>query len=249
MIPLDHADEWLTLGARVVPLDGKNPGALLGCDWPQKATADPIVLADWRRRWPRANLGVLPGHAFLALDVDDQDALRERENELGPLPPTPRYLTGGTPDRCRLLFAHPQAAVRTRPAKGIELRDGSLQIMVPPSVHPVTGVVLEWKTALDELPLASLPERWLKWAREPNAINAARPAGEYAVLARGVREGERNASCARLAGYLLRRQVDQAVVGELLLGWGARCQPPCDPDEIHAVVLSVARAEARRRRV
>ena len=248
MIPLDHAGEWLVLGARVVPLDGKNPGALLGRDWPQKATADPDVVAGWRRRWPRANLGVLPDRAFLAMDVDDPKALRGFEAKLGPLPPTPQYLTGGAPDRCRLLFAHPHVAVRTRPANGIELRDGSLQIMVPPSVHPVTRVVLEWKTALDELPLAPLPERWLKWAREPNGNNGARPAEEYAAVARGVREGERNASCARLAGYLLRRQVDQAVVGELLLGWGARCQPPCDPDEIQTVVQSVARAEERRRR-
>ena len=249
MIPLDHADEWLTLGARVVPLAGKNPGALLGRDWPQKATTDPTVLAGWRRRWPRANLGVLPGRAFLALDVDDPEALHRLESELGPLPPTPRYLTGGTPDRCRVLFAHPQATVRTRPAKGLELRDAGLQIMVPPSVHPVTGVVLEWKTALDELPLAPLPGSWLRWAREPNGNNGARPTGEYAALARGVREGERNASCTRLAGYLLRRHVDQAVVSELLLGWGARCQPPCDPDEIRAVVQSVARAEARSRDV
>ena len=141
MIPLDHADEWLTLGARVVPLAGKNPGALLGRDWPQQATADPTVLAGWRQRWPRANLGVLPGRAFLALDVDDPDALHSLENKLGPLPPTPRYLTGGTPDRCRVLFAHPRTAVRTRPANGLELRDARLQIMAPPSVHPATGVV------------------------------------------------------------------------------------------------------------
>ncbi len=249
MIPLDHAHEWLTLGARVVPLAGKNPGALLGRDWPQKATTDPTVLAGWRRRWPRANLGVLPGRAFLALDVDDPDALHSLEHKLGPLPPTPRYLTGGTPDRCRLLFAHPHTTLRTRPANGLELRDASLQIMAPPSVHPATGVVLKWKTALDELPLAPLPERWLSWAREPNRNNEARPADEYATLARGVHEGKRNASCARLAGYLLRRNVDQAVVSELLLGWGARCQPPCDRDEIQTVVQSVARAEARRRGV
>jgi hypothetical protein len=247
MIPLDHADEWLALGARVVPLLGKNPGALLGRDWPQKATADPDVLAEWRQRWPRANLGVLPGHAFLALDVDDPQALRERESELGPLPPTPGYITGGAPDRRRLLFTHPQVPVRTRPVPGIELRDRGLQIMVPPSVHPVTGVVLEWRTALDELPLAPLPARWLNWARGPTTNNGPRPAGEYAALGRGVHEGQRNASCARLAGYLLRRHVDPAVVYELLLGWGARCRPPCDSDEIQAVVLSVARAEARRR--
>lgn len=249
MIPLDHAGEWIELGARVVPLAGKNPGSLLGRDWPQKATADRDVVADWCRRWPRANLGVLPDRAFLATDVDDPDALRKLEAALGPLPPTPRYFTGGAPDRCRLLFTHPHTTVRSRPTKGIELRDGALQIMVPPSVHPTSGIVLEWKTALDELPLAPLPERWLRWAREPNGSNGARPADEYAALARGVREGERNASCARLAGYLLRRRVDQAVVVELLLAWGARCQPPFDPDEIQAVVLSVARAEARRRRV
>lgn len=248
MSPLDHAGEWIELGARVVPLDGKNPGALLGRDWPEKATADPDVIAAWRRRWPRANLGVLPGRAFLALDVDDSGALRSLEDTLGPLPPSPRYFTGGAPDRCRLVFAHPQTAVRSRAVQGIELRDGALQIMAPPSVHPVSGVVLEWRAGLDELPIPPLPDRWLKWAREPNGNGKPRSAEEYAALARGIREGERNASCARLAGYLLRRGVDQELVYELLLGWGARCQPPCDPDEVERVVASIASAETRRRR-
>jgi hypothetical protein len=249
MNPLDHATAWIALGARVVPLEGKNPGALLGDHWPGKATADPCVVAEWRRRWPRANLGVLPGHAFLAVDVDNPEVLLRLEAQLGPLPPAPRYLTGGAPGRCRLLFVHPQATVRTRPMNGIELRDRALQIMVPPSLHPATGVVLEWKDALDELPLPPLPPRWLTWACDQNGRgNRARPADEYAALARGVREGQRNASCARLAGYLLRRGIDRTVVYELLVGWAARCQPPCDPSEVQTVVLSIARAEGLRRR-
>jgi Bifunctional DNA primase/polymerase, N-terminal len=113
VIPLEYTDAWLSRGARVVPLDGKNPGALLGRSWPQKATADPLVVASWRRRWPGANLGVLPGTAFLALDVDDPAALRARENELGPLPPTPTYLTGGAPGRRRLLICESPRAAAT----------------------------------------------------------------------------------------------------------------------------------------
>jgi hypothetical protein len=78
------------------------------------------------------------------------------------------------------------------------------------------------------------------------AVNgkAATPPAEWRKLAQGVAEGERNASAARLAGYLLRRRVDAVVALELLQSWNAtRCTPPLPENEVAKIVDSIAGRE------
>ena len=61
-------------------------------------------------------------------------------------------------------------------------------------------------------------------------------------------EGRRNATAARLAGYLLRRWVDPQLALALVAAWNrTHCQPPLGEDEVARVVDSVAGRELRRR--
>ena len=87
--------------------------------------------------------------------------------------------------------------------------------------------------------------------REPSQYaevgRLGRPISYWRRLVReGVSEGDRNNTVASLAGHLLRRGADAAVVMELLLCWNrVRCQPPLVDEEVVAVVESIGRLHAR----
>jgi Bifunctional DNA primase/polymerase, N-terminal/Primase C terminal 1 (PriCT-1) len=72
---------------------------------------------------------------------------------------------------------------------------------------------------------------------------------QWRELARGVPEGQRDVTAARLAGHLLRREVDAIVAYELLCGWALRCDPPLPPSDIRRIVNSIATKEMKRRAI
>ncbi len=68
------------------------------------------------------------------------------------------------------------------------------------------------------------------------------------TLRNGAAEGERNTTAAALAGYLFRRDVLPAEALEILRCVNdSRFQPPLDEDELEAVLLSIGKAELKRR--
>jgi Primase C terminal 1 (PriCT-1) len=68
------------------------------------------------------------------------------------------------------------------------------------------------------------------------------------IVAKGVTEGRRDCTAARLAGHLLRRDIDAIVALELLHCWNtARCVPPLPTTDIERIVESIAAKELRRR--
>jgi hypothetical protein len=79
--------------------------------------------------------------------------------------------------------------------------------------------------------------------------DGAKPAEHWTALARdGVDLGSRNSTCAQLAGHLIARDVDPRVAYELLRAWDAeRNRPAMGDDEVHRTVLSIAKAEIRKR--
>jgi Bifunctional DNA primase/polymerase, N-terminal/Primase C terminal 1 (PriCT-1) len=201
------------------------------------------VLRHWFTTWPDANVGVLPDRAFAPVDVDDPAGLEELARA-APVPVTPRYLTGGAPGRARLLLAMPSSEPHGRTlAPGVQLRHGSLMSVVPPGTHPDTGAAVEWTTALDEAPLAPLPEAWLSRVRA-GAGRGANGRREY--VARDVPEGERHDTLLRIAGHLLARRVDPVLTLELVRAFNkARCEPPSPQSEVGELVVWVAHQELK----
>jgi hypothetical protein len=124
------------------------------------------TVADWWRRWPAANVGVVTGlvSGAVVLDVDPRsggnDSLAALERRFGALPPTAQVRTGGGG---RHLWLDPGgvALPTTRLAPGLELKaEGGIAI-VPPSRH-ASGGLYAWGPgqAPDEAGLAPLPP-WL----------------------------------------------------------------------------------------
>ena len=88
---IESARAFMDIGCRVGPVGGKDPGAYLGTGWPEKWTRDIDQVAEWFKRWPRANLGILPDQGCCPLDVDNSESFERLQVETVVAPPTPRY--------------------------------------------------------------------------------------------------------------------------------------------------------------
>ena len=234
-------------GWSVIPLRPADKRPLLD-SWErfQHEAATPAQVAEWWRRWPRANVGIVTGavSGLVVLDVDGEagrEALRGKE-----LPPTPVVETGRG---WHYYFAHPGGDVRTcKPASGLDLKADGGYVVAPPSLHP-SGRRYRWTDGLSprDAPLAPLPA-WL-W-EQARPASTPRPAEEWAALIRrGADPGDRHLSLVALAGHLLGKRVDPRVALELLLAWNeARCRPPKPAEEVVAIVRHLWRKDAARGR-
>lgn len=218
------------------------------------ASKDQATIDGWWQRWPDANIGIATGavSGFFVLDVDGQEgeeSLRELEAQHGPLPATVEALTGG--GGRHLLFRHPATPVRNTVGllPHLDVRGDGGYIVAPPSRH-ASGRQYVWEVSSrpGEVELAEAPG-WLLDLLTPAASQGlSRTAMEWRQLVRqGVAEGQRNATVASLAGYLLRRRIDPFVALGLLLAWNrAACRPPLSDDEVLRTVGSVSQLEVKR---
>lgn len=173
---LDLARRYVERGWAVFPLlpRSKHPFGRLAPHGVYSATTDAELVATWFRAHPAANIALACGEAsdFFVVDVDPRNGGDETLGELvarfGPLPETPRALTGGGGEH--YLFALP-AGVRLRGklGVGIELQSTGKYIVAPPSIHPDTGREYAWDVGSlpSETPLALAPMWLLELAKVP----------------------------------------------------------------------------------
>jgi hypothetical protein len=238
---------YLSRGWSVLPVRPRDKRPLIRWESLQEARPSEADLADWFRRWPDANLGIVTGAIsnLIVLDIDPKhggdDTLERLERRFGRLPTTVESHTGG--GGRHLYFRHPGYPVRNRAGigQGIDLRGDGGYVVAPPSIHP-TGQRYVWLPGRspEELALAPLP-RWLLTAS--GGARSRRSLDDWRTLVReGVPEGQRNSTIASLTGHLLWHGVDPGIALELLLAWNrSRCRPPLDDAEVAQVVQSITR--------
>ncbi len=220
---------------------GKHPRTKNG--W-KDASADPKVIKDWWRRWPRANVGIVTGATtgIVVLDVDPrhggEKSLEELLRTYGPIPTTWMCHTGG--GGRHFYFKHPGGTFRNKPSllPGIDLRGDGGYIVAPPSLH-ATGQTYEWglSSRIGGVELADMPG-WLR-----KKLTAPRPPAVRSQGASGpILEGSRNDSLCSLAGAMRRKGMEeQAIVAALLAENACRCQPPLPNEEVLNIAKSVMR--------
>jgi len=248
----DAALAYLVRGWSVIPMEPRGKRPLVQWTEYQLRAATAEELADWFKRWPKANVGIVTGvvSGVVVLDVDERHggalSLAQLDLELGPMPTTVEAVTGG--GGRHLYFRHPGGRVANRVAlrSGIDLRGDGGCVVAPPSMHP-SGRRYAWMPghSPDEIEIAPLPQ-WLLARSERVEGSVGHPRTHWRTLVRkGVAEGERNSTLASLTGHLLWRGVDPEVALELLLAWNRmRCRPPLPDEEVAGVVESVARMHA-----
>lgn len=243
----EAAKRYLAHGWSILPLRPRDKRPLIPWAHLQIRRPSREDVAEWFRRWPDANIGVVSGEIsnLIVLDVDPKhgsDAALERlERTYGPVPATVEATTGGGGPH--LYFAHPGGLVRNRAglAQGIDLRGDGGYIVAPPSIHP-SGAFYEWAPGRnpDEIALAPL-SRWL--IAPMQGLRVGRSLSDWRHLVKeGVAEGQRNSTIASLTGHLLWHNVDPDVALEVLLAWNRmRCRPPLDDAEVAGVVASITK--------
>ncbi len=228
---------------------GKHPRV---AGWQHEATTDARTIERWWRQWPSDGIG-LHASEFWVLDVDPRhggdESLRALERQHGGLPVTPRQLTGG--GGVHYLFAPSDGIPNCcQFLQGLDARSRGGFIVATPSRHR-SGREYAWDVDAHplEVPLAPAPAWLLKLLRTETGARSATPPDEWVALLRaGVNEGCRDNTITRLAGHLLRRNIDPYVALELLVTWNTtRCRPPLEQHELEQIVTSLMRKEAKRR--
>lgn len=248
---LDHALAFARRGLQVFPCRPRDklPATAHGCN---DATTNPGTIECWWRQEPDYNIAIATGAAsgVFVVDLDGIDAeaeLRRLEVRHGALPATVESITA----RGRhIFFLFPDRPVRNSAGKlapGIDTRGDGGYVLAPPSIHPC-GRRYEW--SVDSARTFAEAPGWLVTpiAEPTNGAPVVTPPSESRELVKGVAQGARDCSAAKLAGYLLRRRIDPFVVLELLQAWNAtRCAPPLPEGDIVRIVNSIATRELRRR--
>jgi Bifunctional DNA primase/polymerase, N-terminal len=245
---------YAALGFPVVPMHASQPGGACSClaracsdpgkhprlrGWKRLATTDPVVMEQWWRRWPDANLGLVTGRRFDVLDLDGDLGVEALRAVLSIAPwehPGPVARTGG--GGWHLLFAPSGLGNRVRFMAGMDWRGCGGLIVAPPSQHtsghhyrwvrPMTATLPEIPAGLRRLLAPPATQR----TTLPPAPTSAGHSGGYgrAALAREQAAvatapiGRRNATLNRAAFNL-----GQLVAVGLL-----------DADEVQGVLLAAA---------
>ncbi|NIS63386.1 MAG: AAA family ATPase, partial [Proteobacteria bacterium] len=115
---------------------------------------------------------------------------------------------------------------------GIDLRGDGGYVVAPPSIHP-SGGIYQWVEGkgLEDIPLAELPE----------CVLAERPEHKKPLseLYKGVPEGERNNSLARIAGSLASDDLPFEDCLKIALAVNKFNNPPLPEEEVERTVRSI----------
>jgi len=254
---LEAARRYLAAGMHPVPCEpgGKKP-LVRWQEYQARAPTTAELDGWWGEQWPDANIALVVGRGIVVVDLDGPGAAALlRDAGLVMPEAAPRVRTGrgehvylrlpaGRTARNRAGFLASTSGEKSQ----VDLRADGGYVLAPPSLHP-NGRRYEWLSPL--VPLAAIPlvpDSLLNW--KP-AAKEAPPSGEggwVAVALRGVGEGQRNDTAARLAGYFLAKGHPEDVVVALLESFATRCRPALPVTDVRQVVASIARAEARKPR-
>jgi hypothetical protein len=242
---LDYAAQ----GLAVFPLAPRSKIPLT-TDGFKSATTDPSIITAWWTAHPRANIGGVPASAGLvALDIDTPSCW-SLAMTLGLLSePTHRVTTGLSQpgaETCHLYFKHPAPARDTRLGNTIIVRGANGYVVLPPSIHPVTGQAYLSDTSLrDAVPL---PDRAALELMVQQSNAAASERASVALNTDAVTPGDRHATLVSVAGKLAAHGLLGTEGAALLHAYNtAHCSPPKPRPEVDSIWEYTTRREGAKR--
>lgn len=201
------------------------------------------LLETWWANNPEADIALATGSlsGYVVVDIDSgkgEKSVEERAREILEQYPTDmivRTPSGGL----HLYYRHPGDATEIGNAvdgeTGIDVRGDGGYTLLPPSDG------YEWESTGE--PGDVLPSFVLEPSSNGASPPAQRESGWAAEAMRGVEEGARDDTATRLAGKLLGRGLEPAVVEEMLLLWNLRNDPPLPSEQVRKCVRSIAKKE------
>ena len=250
---LDLALAYAEYGLSVIPLQRHNkvPPKELG-SWEKYKTEQPTTeqIEKWFKDRNDLVVALVCGK-FIVVDADTPESVNWAEANL---PVTPFKVATGkgmhyyynNPENFTTYVA--RRTESTDPAKLIDLRGVGGLIIAPHNIH-ATGAIYEpivihdWGlNDVDDLPDFT-KELWVKitGAEKLNGKPISAP-----LSIKGVKEGSRNDQAARLAGYLIAKDINVDFVEFFVQSWNRQNNPPLDETEISTTVNSIQKTHDRK---
>lgn len=235
---LEYASRYVNSGWSILPVrpDEKRPYMT---NWRQymHQKADMKTVTPWFTMLKGAGVGMVTGKIsnIIVLDIESycptpiEEILEEYPTQL-----VSRSGSGGY----HLFYQYPTSrqsiSNRVGIFKGADLRADGGFIVLPPTMHPC-GNRYEW---ISEGVPGAFPLALLELEAQPRTVGE----GWITEALRGVSEGGRNDTCARLAGYFFNKGMSADIVETLLMEWNERNDPPLPAKEVRTTLKSIERS-------
>src|ERR1035437_6392432 len=236
---LNAALQYSKLGMSVIPLRPKEKLPLFPWAEYQKRKAMQEEIGVWWRDCPTANVGIVTGPLSGVAVVDLDGPVGVANGIRLKLPSTLTSLTGAG----RQLFYRYREGVcnsASKVAEGVDVRGEGGYVVAPPSVHP-NGKRYQWLgSVLNVSGLKDFPVLSSASASTPGVRTTAKlGTGWIQDALNGLKEGNRDATFARVVGKLHHSGLDPVTIRALLLPHAVRCSF----GDLDKVVRSVTRYE------
>lgn len=240
MTTSEQAAEYVDSGWSILPVKPEEKRPYM-TNWLQytKIRASKDTVTEWFTKLTGAGVGAVTGRVsnIVVLDVESycptpvEDLLKRYPTGL-----ISKTGSGGY----HLFYQYPTGVAkvsnRVRIFDGADLRADGGFIVLPPTIHP-NGNRYEWiKKGIP----GAFPMAFLDLRSQPTVQNE----GWIVEALRGVSEGGRNDTCARLAGYFFKKGINAGIVEAMLLEWNERNDPPLPVREIRTTIKSIERSHS-----
>lgn len=235
---LEQANEYIDQGWSILPVKPSEKRPYM-TNWLQyqhiKATKE--MAENWFTSLTGAGVGMVTGRISGVVVLDIESYCKIPIEELLRRYPTQMVSRTGS-GGYHLFYLYPngvpEIANRVGVFEGADIRADGGFIVLPPTRHP-NGRLYEWvKTGFPGV----FPKALLDIQSQPKAQGD----GWITEALRGVSEGERNDTCARLAGYFFRKGLNADIVEALLSEWNERNDPPLPMREVRTTIKSIERS-------
>ena len=207
-------------------------------------------IREWWDKYPDSNIGIVTGEVsgIMVVDIDGKegmDSLRDRGFEPH-TQMTPRVISGG--NGLHLYYAYqklPGVKTRANVLHKVDIRTDGGMIVAPPSVH-ASGNEYEWVAGFDivDIQPINLDISWMNEEDDEGRILVLNES-KFTKVLRGVSEGNRNETCASLAGHFLSVGLPLDEVMVILENWNEQNDPPMPHRDVEICVHSIARKDSR----
>lgn len=235
---IEEALEYIDNGWSILPVKPEEKRPFM-TNWLQytKTRATKEMANNWFRNLSGAGVGAVTGRISNIVVLDVESYCPTPVEELLKRYPTQLISKTGS-GGYHLFYQFPtnvaKVANRVKIFEGADLRADGGFIVLPPTVHP-NGNRYEWvKRGVP----GAFPMALLDIQAKPIVQNE----GWISEALRGVSEGGRNDTCARLAGYFFKKGINAEIVEALLMEWNERNDPPLPVHEVRTTIRSIERS-------
>lgn len=236
----EQARKYIDNGWSILPVKPEEKRPYMQ-NWLQytKQRANVEMANKWFSGLSNAGIGMVTGKVSNIVVLDVENDCPTPIDELLKRYPTQLIARSGS-GGYHLFYQYPQGRGRIGNRVGlmdrVDLRADGGFIVLSPTIHP-NGKRYEWVT--EGIP-GAFPLTLLELQAQPKAQGD----GWITEALRGVSEGGRNDTCARLAGYFFKKGMNSDIIEAILTEWNERNDPPMPAHEVRTTIKSIERSHS-----